>query len=55
MSACMFLVLGLSPQLTAVFMNFPEPLMGGLAFIVHGMLLAAALAHLEFVDLQSQR
>ena len=51
---CM-IVMGLFSKFGAVFATIPEPIVGGIFYIMFGMVAAVGLSSLQYVDLNSTR
>ena len=49
------MVFGAVSKAGAVFITIPEPIIGGLFFIVFGMISAVGFSPLQFIDLNSPR
>ena len=49
------IIMGLFSKLGAVFATIPEPIVGGIFYIMFGMVAAVGLSSLQFVDLNSTR
>ena len=49
------IVMGLFSKFGAVFATIPEPIVGGIFYIMFGMVAAVGLSSLQYVDLNSTR
>ena len=49
------IILGLFSKFGAVFTLIPTPIVGGIFFVMFGMITAVGLSNLQFVDLNSSR
>ena len=49
------IMLGLFSKFGAVFTLIPTPIVGGIFFVMFGMITAVGLSNLQFVDLNSSR
>ena len=49
------IILGLFSKFGAVFTLIPQPIVGGIFFVMFGMITAVGLSNLQFVDLNSSR
>ena len=49
------IVLGLFSKFGALFATIPEPIVGGIFYVMFGMIAAVGLSNLQFVDLNSSR
>ena len=47
--------LGLFSKFGALFTTIPEPIVGGIFYVMFGMIAAVGLSSLQFVDLNSSR
>ena len=47
--------LGLFAKFGALFTMIPEPIVGGIFYVMFGMIAAVGLSNLQFVDLNSSR
>ena len=49
------IILGLFSKFGALFTMIPQPIVGGIFFVMFGMITAVGLSNLQFVDLNSSR
>ena len=49
------IILGLFSKFGAVFTLIPDPIVGGIFYVMFGMITAVGLSNLQFVDLNSSR
>lgn len=50
-----FFFVGMIGKIGAVFVLIPDPVLGGLFFVLFGMIVAVGLSNLQYVDLNSSR
>lgn len=55
MAGIVFFVVGMLGKVGAVFVLIPDPVIGGLFFVLFGMIVAIGLSNLQYVDLNSSR
>ncbi|XP_059178848.1 solute carrier family 23 member 1-like [Physella acuta] len=54
-AGCLMLVLGCLGKFGALFVTIPEPVVGGLFYVMFGMVGAVGISNLQYVDLNSSR
>ncbi|XP_059162541.1 solute carrier family 23 member 2-like [Physella acuta] len=54
-AGCLMLVLGCVGKFGALFVTIPEPVLGGLFYVMFGMVAAVGISNLQHVDLNSSR
>nr|XP_054767362.1 solute carrier family 23 member 1-like [Lytechinus pictus] len=49
------ILIGCLPKFSAIFVTIPDPIVGGMFFVMFGMVAAVGLSNLQYVDLNSSR